>query len=345
VLKSETNSQVLSADEAMPIRLVTINRIPFWQASGRTFPVVAGAEDPPPGDAKDGENPKPPASDDPKGGSADGEGDEATSIKTARSQPFKRSARRRKTAWLRSSRNSETLKAKLNESARTQRSRTPRRLQTRVAELEASLTETQSTLKSLRVNSAIAEAARKHNARNPVGDRSRLLDQSKLELDDDGMPTNAEDLVKDLLKAEPYLVARQDARSRHHDSRSSQHPPATDRRSPTTSARNERSASAITGNTTPEQRTPRTHMANLSITASRVAPSARDRKDHGAGGGGHHGRTVLPAGYDDRARSHSGNGTTTGEARSGGIAVDGAKRLRASPSRSCARDGSISATP
>jgi hypothetical protein len=48
---SQTNSQALKPDEQVSFRLVELNRARFWQASnGRTFPVIAGAEDPPPTD-------------------------------------------------------------------------------------------------------------------------------------------------------------------------------------------------------------------------------------------------------------------------------------------------------
>src|SRR5947209_20371238 len=92
----------------MPLRLVTINRIPYWQSqSGRTFPQVAGAEDPPPDDAND-EN----AGNDDAGESAD-EFDKDRAFRTIQKQRADlKAAREREKA---AARERDELKAKQRE--------------------------------------------------------------------------------------------------------------------------------------------------------------------------------------------------------------------------------------
>lgn len=76
--------------------------------------------------------------------------------------------------------------------------------QGRVAELEKQAAETALQLAENNIRDAIKDAASKANAVNP-GAVVKLIDRSALVITD-GVVTNAEQAVADLLKAEPYLV-------------------------------------------------------------------------------------------------------------------------------------------
>ena len=62
-----------------------------------------------------------------------------------------------------------------------------------------------SRLENSAKNSAIVAAAAKAGVTDP-NDAIALVDKSKIELDDDGNVTGAEDLVAELVKAKPYLL-------------------------------------------------------------------------------------------------------------------------------------------
>lgn len=59
--------------------------------------------------------------------------------------------------------------------------------------------------KDTRTHDAVTAAARKLGYRDP-SDALRLLDESKLDLADDGSPTNAEQLLKELAESKDYLL-------------------------------------------------------------------------------------------------------------------------------------------
>jgi hypothetical protein len=187
-----TKSETLSSDGEMPIRLVTINGIPYWQSrTGRTFPQVAGAEDPPPDDPNTEEDDADTA-----------EFDKDRALATIRKQ---REREKAKDAELKAARaEAAALKAKEQERADAEKSELEK-AQARLAEREKAHAEAEAKLKRMQTSQAIERAARKHNARNPEV-VAKLIAQESLEFNDAGEPTNAEDLVKALLKEEPYLV-------------------------------------------------------------------------------------------------------------------------------------------
>lgn len=188
---TSTNSQVLSADGETPIRQVTINGSPYWQASGRTFPQVAGAEDPPAdaGTDKDRtDSSDPPAE----------KWDEERARRTIDKQ-------REEAKTLRAQlRELDALKAKDAQREREKLSDTER-LAAEKADLEKQLAERDTAMREMRTEQAIERAATAQGARKPAI-VARLVDRSELEYDRDGNPINADDVVKALLKAEPYLA-------------------------------------------------------------------------------------------------------------------------------------------
>lgn len=186
---TETNSETLTTGE-MPV-LVTINRIPTWQSQdGRTFPQVAGAEDPPPDANTEDED-------------ADTEEfDKDRALATIRKQ---REREKTKDAELKAARaEAAALKAKEQERADADKSELEK-TQARLVEREKAHADAEAKLKRVQTSQAIERAARKHNARNPEV-VAKLIDHDALEYDEAGEPTNAEDLVKALLKTETYLV-------------------------------------------------------------------------------------------------------------------------------------------
>lgn len=184
----------------MPI-LVEINGNPFWQAGGRTFPVVAGGEDPP-GDGKneDGKPADPPKKADGDGSSDDGDFDKDRALATIRKLRENEKATKTQLKEL------ETLRTKVKEHDDAQKSEAEK-LAARVKELEDSITEKDRSLTEERNHQAIERAATKAGTVD-AEDVFRLLDPKEFELDDKGQLTNADDLVKALLKAKPYLAAR-----------------------------------------------------------------------------------------------------------------------------------------
>lgn len=179
-------------DGEMPV-LVYLNRIPFWQSrNGRTFPVVAGAEDPPPDDANNEDE------------NESGETfDKDRALATIRKQ-----REREKTLAT----DLKTLRADLKKFEDKERERSDadkselEKAHLKLAAAEKAHEESQAKLRRTLIAQAIERAAAKHNARDPEV-VAKLIDYEALEVDDDGTPTNAEDLVKTLLKDKPYLVA------------------------------------------------------------------------------------------------------------------------------------------
>lgn len=188
---SQTNSQVLSADGQVLFRQVTINGVLCWQAStGRTFPQVAGAEDPPADEHIEDED------------ADNAEFDKDRALATIRKQ---REREKATAAELKAARaEAAGLKAKEQERADADKSELEK-TQARLAEREKAHAEAEAKLRRVQIMQAVERAARKHNARNPEV-VAKLIDHSDLEFDEAGEPTNAEALVKALLTKETYLV-------------------------------------------------------------------------------------------------------------------------------------------
>jgi hypothetical protein len=195
VLHSQTNSQVLSTDGQVPIRLVTINGIPFWQASGRTFPVVAGAEDPPPDDAH---------TEDDDSGDGEIDKDRFNALRAKLRDEAKAARLEAKAAKAEAA----ALRAKEQERADADKSELEK-AQLKLAAAEKAHEESQAKLRRTLITQAIERAATKHNARDAEV-VAKLIDMDALEIDADGSPTNADQLVKDLLKDKSYLVASEE---------------------------------------------------------------------------------------------------------------------------------------
>lgn len=200
MLKSKANSEMLSADGEMPLRLVTINRIPYWQSrSGRTFPLVAGAEDPPPADA-DKDKPK---GDPPKKSDGGDEGDDFDKPRAMATITKLRESEKKLKDQLKEL---DTLKAKQKERDDAEKSEAEK-LKEQLAEVQRKSEETARELQETRTRQAIERAAVKAGAADP-DDIYRLLNQDSFVTDDSGQLTNADTLVKDLLKAKPYLAGK-----------------------------------------------------------------------------------------------------------------------------------------
>jgi hypothetical protein len=182
----------------MPI-LVHIHGVPMWRdaASGRTFPLVAGAEDPPPDPDTDKDknrvnNDDPPLE----------KWDEDRARRTIDRQREEARALRLQLKEL------DALKAKDAQREREKLSETER-LAAEKADLEKKLADHETAMREMRTEHAIERAATNQGARKPTI-VARLVDRSKLEYDGDGNPINADELVKALLKDEPYLVGKGD---------------------------------------------------------------------------------------------------------------------------------------
>lgn len=191
---TSTNKGEMPGAGEMPI-LVHIYGVPMWRdvTSGRTFPLVAGAEDPPPD--TDTDKDKPDSGDPPTE-----KWDEERARRTIDKQREEAKALRAQLREL------DALKAKDAQREREKLSETER-LAAEKADLEKKLAERESAMREMRTEQAIERAATSHGAQKPAI-VARLIDRSELEYDGDGNPTNAEDLVKALLKAEPYLAAK-----------------------------------------------------------------------------------------------------------------------------------------
>lgn len=197
MIQSQTRGETPEGTSETPV-LVTVNRIPFWQASGRTFPVVAGAEDPPPADAQsDGD------ADDESDGSAD-DYDKDRAFRTIQKQRADlKAARERERA---AAKERDELKAKQRERDEAELSETER-LTKRAADLEREKAELERERQETRNVRAVEKAANKHGAADPE-DVYKLLDVSQFEHDGEGNLANADKLVADLLKQKPYLAGK-----------------------------------------------------------------------------------------------------------------------------------------
>jgi hypothetical protein len=192
VLKSETNSQVLSADRQVLFRQVIKNGVLCWQASnGRTFPVVAGAED------------------------GEGDGNTSTTDDYDKERGFKKiqaqaadlkKLKAERDALRAQTKELEALKAKQKEREDAEKSELDR-LKEQHAEAERKRADAEQKLIETQNRQKIERAATKANAADP-DDVFALLRPSDFEIDDAGAITNADKLVADLLKAKPYLVSQ-----------------------------------------------------------------------------------------------------------------------------------------
>jgi hypothetical protein len=193
---SQTHSQVLKPDEQVSFRLVELNRARFWQASnGRTFPVIAGAEDPPPpgehSDETDGSSHE--------DGSAGAQADPQIA-RLRREAADTRVKLREATAAL------DALKAEDQKRKDAEKSEVER-LRGQLAETERKREEAERQHKDALVRQAIERAASKAGAADPE-DVYALLKPADFELDDNGTIKNADKLVEALMKAKPYLAGK-----------------------------------------------------------------------------------------------------------------------------------------
>lgn len=195
-----TNSQALNADGQDLFRMVNFTGIPFWKTSGRTFNIFA---DDPTGSG-DGET-KSDASDDGADDDSD-EFDKDRALATIRKQREREKAQATELKTLKA--DLAKLLAKDQERADADKSELEK-AQLKLAAAEKAHEEAQAKLRKTLVVQAIERAATKHNARDAEV-VAKLIDLDALELDDDGAPTNAEQLVKELLKEKTYLVASEE---------------------------------------------------------------------------------------------------------------------------------------
>lgn len=186
-----TNGETPDGIGETPV-LVNVNNVPrYWRdANGRTFPLIAGAEDPPDDEHNEDD--------------ADAEAfDKDRALETIRKQRARERAR--DAEFKATQRELAALKAREQERADADKSELEK-TQARLAEREKAHAEAEAKLRRMQITTTIERAARKFNARNPEV-VAKLIDGAALEFDASGEPTNAEKLVKDLLAAEKYLVA------------------------------------------------------------------------------------------------------------------------------------------
>lgn len=195
---TQTNTGEMPGAGEMPI-LVHINGVPMWRdaASGRTFPQVAGAEDPPP-DTNNGDTGE--DGDDESGDDFDKDRALKT-INKLRAQEKAAKADARAAAKER-----DELRAKQKKADDEQLSETER-LRARTAELEAAATAKDRELQETKNRHEVERAATKAGLADPE-DAHSLLKASDFEHDETGNVTNADKLVTALLKAKPYLAGK-----------------------------------------------------------------------------------------------------------------------------------------
>ena len=87
------------------------------------------------------------------------------------------------------------------------------RMASKAREVEAKLTSAEQRAADLALQMSVERAARKLGFIDE-DDAYRLLDRKAVTLDDDGVPTNVETLLKDLAKAKPHLIASEDTGQR-----------------------------------------------------------------------------------------------------------------------------------
>lgn len=78
------------------------------------------------------------------------------------------------------------------------------KLQKQIADLQSKVSESDAAARARIAKAAVKAAAASHGAHYP-GDIPALVDLSKVDFDDDGEPTNADDLVEALTKSRPAL--------------------------------------------------------------------------------------------------------------------------------------------
>ena len=178
--------------EGEMLTLVTINGTPHWQSqTGRTFPQVAGAEDPP-ADTNDGDD---------QSGDGDSEFDKDRALSTIRKLRDKEREQRAQLKEL------EALKVEKRQREEAEKSEAER-LKEQIAESERKAAALERELQDARTRQTIERVASKAGAADPE-DVYKLLKSESFEFDDDGNLTNVETLVKDLLKDKPYLTGKQ----------------------------------------------------------------------------------------------------------------------------------------
>lgn len=203
MLHSVTNGETPEKADEM-LALVKLNGNPFWRdaRSGRTFPQVAGSDDMPPGEG-DGAD----------GGDADDHADdeEAADAERARRriQSLRTGEKRLKDLLKTQGQELDTLRSKQREREDADKSESEK-LKEQIADLERKSTTALQKLVDTQNRSAIERAATRAGATDPE-DVFRLLDAADFEHDEEGNLTNAETLVKELLRKKAYLVKAEPA--------------------------------------------------------------------------------------------------------------------------------------
>lgn len=197
MLLFSTRGEMPSGSGEMPVLVIRADGVQCWRdaRSGRTFPLVAGAEDPP--------------------GDTDTDRDRSTEDDADDTHETWDEERARRTI-ARQRDEAKTLKARLKEmddlKARLKQHDDDKLSETertaaRLADLERSNAERDTELQDMRNRRAIDKAAHTAGAAD-ADDVYRLLDPADFEHDDKGDVTNAEALVKDLLEKKPYLKGK-----------------------------------------------------------------------------------------------------------------------------------------
>jgi hypothetical protein len=179
------------ASEMLPIAAVRDGRR-GWLFGTRFIPVIAGGED------------DPPAGDPPAGNDDPPKGKDGTPFDADRAQRTIDQLRDEIKALKGTSKEAETLRARLKEIEDKDKSEVERLAGT-ARETSEKLTAAEAKAQDLAIRLSVERAARKLNFIDE-DDAYRLIDRRAVEMDDDGEPQNVEKLLTDLAKAKPHLV-------------------------------------------------------------------------------------------------------------------------------------------
>lgn len=170
----------------------------------RLVPAIAGADPEDDGDDGDDDKSNDPPKDPPKkkGASSQGDDDDEDFDKARAMETIRklRASEKERAAELKAGREAAAKLKELEDKDLGEKER----LQKQLDEANARATKLEAQHREIRLHSEIERAARKLGA---VDEEAviALLDKGQLELDDDGKPTNAEKVVKDLLEKRSYL--------------------------------------------------------------------------------------------------------------------------------------------
>jgi len=167
---------------------------------------LSGGQDDPPADPPAGDPPADPpqaGTDQPPAGdpAASGAGSEPDADDQSKAN---REAARYRRALRDAEKQLEAARAELSKLADEKKTEAERERDKRIA-AEARIQEMEAKTRDAEVRHAVLLTASKLGVHDPE-DAFRLIDRGELSFDDQGMPENIEEVLKDLIKRKPYLV-------------------------------------------------------------------------------------------------------------------------------------------